>query len=165
MNFSDVLAACLNYSVSFIVVGGHARDLLNKNLALGIAVSGAEKDLDLVVSNDQNFLNFVRAFNLQNTLTTGPNLSGYKFDGPHKTDLILDMKFRRMIIDEHFIPSISYATLQNHCQEGELYNYTVKYADIAAYYGMIKSTGLLKYKDQIEKILTKYPDVATRVRL
>jgi hypothetical protein len=148
-----------------MVIGSHALHLLNQKFDLEIEIDIAAKDLDIIVKPDENFARFIMDFDVKQVKRKSKNLTMYKIynNNLKNIDLILQLNFRHMKIDGIFIPNVRYETIQDYCYDGSLYDNNVKYINLETYYGIIKSTGLKKYKTIKEQILNKYPDIKNRV--
>ena len=53
--------------------------------------------------------------------------------------------------------------IKNYCYSDQLYGQDLQYINLEVYYGIVKSTGLKKYKPIIEQILQIYPELKQRV--
>jgi hypothetical protein len=165
MNFKTLLDNLKTYNIDFLIIGSHALYLLNQKFDLDIEMHIAEKDLDIVVKPDENFAKFIMDFDIKQVKTKSKNFTIYKIynNNLKNIDLILQLNFRHMKIDGIFIPNVRYETIQDYYYDGSLYDNNVKYINLETYYGIIKSTGLKKYKTIKQQILNKYPDIKNRV--
>lgn len=159
MNFNTILNKLKLYNIDFLIIGSHALYLLNQKFNLDIHIDITEKDLDILVKEDENFINFISDFDIKRAKTNPKNFIIYKTynDNLKGIDLILQSNFIHMKINGVFIPNLRYETIKNYYHNGFLYDNHVRYINLESYYGIIKSTGLTKYVPIIQQILYKYP--------
>jgi hypothetical protein len=165
MNFKTLLDNLKTYNIDSLIIGSHALYLLNQKLDLEIEIDIAAKDLDIIVKPDENFARFIMDFDIKQVQRKSKNLTMYKIynNNLKNIDLILQSNFVHLKIDNILIPKLQYETIKNYCYDGFLYGNNIKYINLEAYYGVIKSSGLTKYKTIIQQILNKYPDIKNRV--
>jgi hypothetical protein len=165
MNFKTILNNFKLYNIDFLIIGSHALYLLNQKFDLDIEIDIAEKDLDIIVKPDENFAKFIMDFDIKQVKRKSKNFTMYKIynNNLKNIDIILQSNFVHLKIDNILIPKLEYETIKNYCCDGFLYDNNVKYINLETYYGIIKSTGLKKYKTIKQQILNKYPDIKNRV--
>jgi hypothetical protein len=165
MNFNTVLNNLKLYDIDYIVIGSHALYLLDNKFNLGIDIDLTNKDLDLVIKDNNNFYEFIKDFEINVFNQKSKNFQMHKIinNEGKNIDLISKLNFRHMKIENNFIPYIDYNNIKEYCYDGEIYDNAINYINLEVYYGIVKSTGLKKYKPIIEQILQKYPDIKNRV--
>lgn len=165
MNFKTLLDNLKTYNIDCLIIGSHALYLLNQKFHLDIEVDIDAKDLDIIVKPDENFARFIIDFDIKQVKRKSKNLTMYKIynNNLKNIDLILQSNFVHLKIDNILIPNLQYETIKNYCYDGFLYDNNIKYINLEAYYGIIKSSGLKKYRTIIQQILNKYPDIKNRV--
>jgi hypothetical protein len=165
MNFNTVLNNLKLYDIDYIVIGSHALYLLDNKFNLGIDIDLTNKDLDLVVKDDNNLHEFIKKFEINRVNQKSKNIHIYKIlnsEGKN-TDLITKSSFIKLKVDGHFISCLNYEMIKNYCYSDQLYGQDLQYINLEVYYGIVKSTGLKKYKPIIEQILQIYPELKQRV--
>lgn len=165
MNFYQLLEQLKLYDINYTIIGSHALYLLNKKLKLGIEVELSCKDLDIIVDLDETALKFISDFDFKQVNKASKNFTIYRIlsDNNKNIDLISRINFRHMKINNTYIPHISHDTIKEYRYTDFLYNHIVNYINLELYYGVIKGTGLSKYKTIISNILDKYPDFRNKI--
>jgi len=164
--YNSFLQDLNNDNVNYIIFGSHGLYLLNEKFDLNLNINLQVKDLDILISSQDieylknkygdkyNFLSISNHKILKNAIYESKNC---------KIDLIDNIADRHMVIDNNFILNFNYDNLKDYNYTGIIYDSSVKYLNLEAYYGIIKRTGLKKYKNIISVILNKYPLLKTSV--
>jgi hypothetical protein len=146
--------------INFIVCGSHAIWLLNKYYNLDIQVDINRKDLDLFIENKSELEDILKNYEIK-TNQQNTKISVYNYE--KKIDLIKKLENRCMKIRNNLIVEFCYDNILPYTIDGILYDNEVKCLNLESYYGIVKRTGLRKYKDIIQKILDKYPNLKKEV--
>lgn len=146
--------------INFIVCGSHALWLLNRYYNLDIKVDLNKKDLDLFIENNNELENIIKNYQ---TKTNQQNTRISIYNSGKKIDLIKKLENRIMKIDNSVIIEFCYENIKPYAINGILYDNEVHFTNLESYYGIIKRTGLKKYKPIIDKILQKYPNLSKQV--
>lgn len=152
--------------INYIIFGSHCLYLLNKKFNLDVNVDLQTKDLDILIpiknieylknkyNNKYNFILVVNHKILKNVIYNNQN---------SKIDLIDNINNSHMKINNNLILNFNYDNFKNYVHKDVLYDCSVNFLNLEAYYGIIKRSGLKKYKNIIQTILNKYPSLKTNV--
>ena len=162
--YKNLLTSLTTNNVKFIVVGGHALYLLNKKHDLDISIDVSKKDLDILIHEDsvdfikQNFMSRLMQTNRINKF-----YPLYNHDKTKVVDIVISFPKRNFVIDGATTIGIDYTKLKIYSYTDTIYETSIEVANIEAYYGMTKASGLAKYKYVLDKILQKTQEIKQRV--
>lgn len=160
--YQDILSDLQNKNI--IIFGGHALYLLNKKYNLNLEINLDNKDLDLIISS--NNIDYITskyiADHKQNPFIN--KLQIWNQSTKQKVDIVENFYLKNMVINGNIIHGFNYNTIKPYIYQDTLYNIEVSVVDIFAYYGIIKSTGLLRYKSIINSIEITFPDIKEKVK-
>lgn len=159
--YKNILSDLQNKNI--IIFGGHALYLLDKKYNLNLEINLDNKDLDLIISS--NNIDYITskyiADHKQNPFIN--KLQIWNQSTKQKVDIVENFYLKNMVINGNIIHGFNYNTIKPYTYQDTLYDITVDVVNIFAYYGMIKSTGLVRYQSRIDSIETAFPDIKEKV--
>jgi hypothetical protein len=159
--YKNIIDELNSRQINFIVIGGQALNLLNIKYHLNINIDLDYKDLDLVIDDYTSASTYILN-NYNNYLEKNTKVINkiVLYNENYRIDFIKDIS-RNIKINNNVIQKINYFNLINYSYFDSVYNINV--VDLKIYYGLIKATGLTKYKTIKEVILQKYPNIKEEV--
>lgn len=161
--YNSLLLNLNNNNCNFIVCGSHSLYSLNNKYNLNIDINLINKDLDLLI--DDSCVSFIsQEYDISYTKSSFWEIYRLHYNNL-KVDFIKNIYKRvfSFINSNQLILGVNYDNIKDYCYKDHIYDNYVNIIDLGTYYGMIKNSGLTKYKTIINQILSKYPNLSKEI--